>query len=372
MDEAALLTVMPILKRVTFKFSMSRIILDCDLMRFRDSGLYHYCLNLGSYVNKIFKEEGKELVKFYVPPKEAAVFGSPQHVIVEDTTHRFFKPFLWNCKLWHAPFQSGRIVPKSPSIKVLLTIHDLNALHEGKPINEQKESLARTQALINRSSAIVCISEFTKSDVLKNCDVGNKPVYVVHNGTHAVGEPILSASSYHPVLPFLFGMGYVNRKKNFDVLIPLLVNTDLELIIAGRLDEPDYITQMKEHAEQLGVSARLHILGPVSEEEKAWYLKNCKAFVLPSLAEGFGAPVVEAMQFGKPLFLSNRTSLPEIAGDTAFYFHDFEPENMRDVLSRGFEKYQQNGMAEKIIQRSNNFNWTEKAKQYVAIYQSLI
>jgi len=258
MDEAALLTVMPILKRVTFNFSMSRIILDCDLMRFRDSGLYHYCLNLGSYVNKILIREGQEPVRFYVPPQEATAFGSRQHVIVEDTTHRFFKPFLWNCKLWHAPFQSGRIVPRNPSIKVLLTIHDLNPLHEGKPVKEQKESLSRTQALIDRSNAIVCISEFTKSDVLKNCEVGNKPVYVVHNGTHAVGEPVLNSSSYRPQLPFLFGMGYVNRKKNFDVLIPLLVNTDLELVIAGRLDEPDYITQMKQHAERLGVAARLH------------------------------------------------------------------------------------------------------------------
>jgi len=351
---------------------MSKIILDCDLMRFRDSGLYHYCLNLGSYVNKILIREGQEPVRFYVPPQEATAFGSRQHVIVEDTTHRFFKPFLWNCKLWHAPFQSGRIVPRNPSIKVLLTIHDLNPLHEGKPVKEQKESLSRTQALIDRSNAIVCISEFTKSDVLKNCEVGNKPVYVVHNGTHAVGEPVLNSSSYRPQLPFLFGMGYVNRKKNFDVLIPLLVNTDLELVIAGRLDEPDYITQMKQHAERLGVAARLHILGPVSEEEKAWYLKNCKAFVLPSLAEGFGAPVVEAMQFGKPLFLSSRTSLPEIAGDTAFYFHDFEPENMREVVSRGFETYQQNGMAERIIQRGKDFNWNQKAKEYVAIYQSLI
>ena len=363
---------MGILKRKNSDLSMGRIILDCDLMRFRDSGLYHYCLNLGSYVNKIITRQGKDPVNFYVPPKEVDTFGSRRNVIVERKAHRFLQPFLWDCKLWHAPFQSGRILPRNPSIKVLLTIHDLNPLHEGKPINEQKESLSRTQALINRSDAIVCISEFTKGDVLKNCEVGNKPVYVVHNGTHAVGQPILSPSSYQPRRPFLFGMGYVNRKKNFDVLVPLLVDTDFELVIAGRLDEPDYIAQMKNHAEQLGVADRLHILGPVSEEDKAWYFKNCKAFVLPSLAEGFGAPVVEAMQFGKPLFLSNRTSLPEIAGDAAFYFNDFEPEMMRTILFKGLEKYEQNGMAARIIQRGKDFDWNQKAKEYVAIYNSLI
>jgi glycosyltransferase involved in cell wall biosynthesis len=351
---------------------MSKIILDCDLMRFRDSGLYHYCLNLGNYVNKILEEEGKEQMKFYVPPLEIDTFGNRKQVIAEKNFHRFLKPFLFNCKLWHAPFQSGRILPENSSVNVLLTIHDLNALHEGKPIREQKESLARTQKLIDRSNALVCISEFTKSDVLKHCDVGNKPVYVVHNGTHAVGTPMLSSSSYHPQRSFLFGMGYVNRKKNFHVLVPLLTDTDLELIIAGRLDEADYIEGMKQEARELSVDDRVHILGPVSEEEKAWYLKNCKAFVLPSLAEGFGAPVVEAMQFGKPLFLSDRTSLPEIAGDTAFYFHDFEPGNMKKVLMDGFETYQQNGMMNKIKEKSKEFNWRQKAKEYVAIYESLI
>jgi glycosyltransferase involved in cell wall biosynthesis len=351
---------------------MSKIILDCDLMRFRDSGLYHYCLNLGNYVNRIFVQEGMEPMKFYVPPKEVNAFGNPKNVIVEKKMHRFFKPFLLNCKIWHAPFQTGRILPKSSSIKVLLTIHDLNALHEGKPKKEQQESLARTQALIDRSDAIVCISEFTKSDVLKNCHVANKPVYVVHNGTHSVGRPWLNSTSYRPRRPFLFSMGYVNRKKNFDVLVPLLIDSDFELIIAGRLDEPDYVERMKKHARKLSVGDRLHILGPISEEEKAWYFKNCKAFVLPSLAEGFGAPVVEAMQFGKPLFLSDKTSLPEVGGDAAFYFHDFRPENMRKVLKKGFKKYKQNGMAEKIIQRGREFDWNQKAKEYVAIYKSLM
>jgi glycosyltransferase involved in cell wall biosynthesis len=129
---------------------------------------------------------------------------------------------------------------------------------------------------------------------------------------------------------------------------------------------------MKRHARKLSVGDKLHILGPVSEEEKAWYFKNCKAFVLPSLAEGFGAPVVEAMQFGKPLFLSDKTSLPEVGGDAAFYFHDFRPEKMRKVLKKGFKKYKQNGMAEKIIQRGREFDWNQKAKEYVAIYKSLM
>ena len=353
---------------------MSKIILDCDLMRFRDSGLYHYCLNLGSYVNKIFIEEGKKSVKFYVPPQEAGAFGSRRHVIVEDTTHRFFKPFLWNCKLWHAPFQLGRIVPyKNKNIKVVFTIHDLNFMHEGVSEDERQKTQAHIQKQIDRADAIVCISEFTKSDVLKHCNTNNKPVHVIHNGTHSIGHPQLNAKSYRPERKFLFGMGYVNKKKNYHVLIPLLkYNPELELVIAGKLDNQDYINNMKKMATDLGVQDRLKILGPVTEDEKAWYFKNCLAFMHPSLAEGFGAPVVECMQFGRPLFLSSLTSLPEIGGEAAFFFKNFEPEHMQHVFAQGMMKYEEHQMAEKIIRRGRDFDWKVSAAKYAEVYQSLL
>ena len=352
---------------------MGRIILDCDLMRFPNSGLYHYCLNIGHYVNQLLEELGKEHMKFYVPQAEAHTFAK-KDTIVEKPNHKIIKPFLWDCKVWHAPFQLGRILPKkNKSIKVLLTIHDLNFLHEGKSLEEQKNTQAHVQSLINRADAIVCISEFSKSDVMQHCTVGDKPIYAIHNGTHKVGEAKLQAESYKPVKPFLFGMGYVNQKKNYGVLLPLLEqNTELELIVAGRLDDPEYIKNMKQEAEVKGIADRLHILGPVSEGEKAWYLKHCTAFVHPSLAEGFGAPVVEAMLFGKPLFLSNLTSLPEIGGEAAFYFHNFEPEHMQQVFKEGLSKYGQNGMVEKIIARGQQFNWGEKAVEYLEVYQSLM
>jgi glycosyltransferase involved in cell wall biosynthesis len=138
------------------------------------------------------------------------------------------------------------------------------------------------------------------------------------------------------------------------------------------LDEPDYISNMKKEAEVMGVQERLKILGPVSEEDKAWYFRNCMAFALPSLAEGFGAPVVEAMTFGKPIFLSNCTSLPEIGGEVSFYFKSFEPGHMQDVFAKGMLEYQQNGLAKKIIQRGNTFSWEEKAKEYYQVYHSLM
>jgi glycosyltransferase involved in cell wall biosynthesis len=166
-------------------------------------------------------------------------------------------------------------------------------------------------------------------------------------------------------------MGYINRKKNFHTLVPLLQNNCFELVVAGRLDEPDYINKMKLQAEILGVNERLKILGPVPEEDKAWYFRHCEAFLLPSLAEGFGAPVVEAMAFGKPLFLSDRTSLPEIGGNVAFYFKNFEAQHMQSVLNEGLIEYQKNGLAQKIMQRGKEFSWEIKAHEYLNVYRSI-
>jgi glycosyltransferase involved in cell wall biosynthesis len=353
-----------------------KIILDCNLMKYPNSGLYHYCLNLGKSMHSLLENDREAGIAFYVPSAEAKSFGPGySHIVEKKRFWNFFNPFLKNCSVWHAPFQSGRMIPdkkKYPGIKVLLTIHDLNPLHEGRPEVEQLKSLAHTQSLIDQSDAIVCISEFCKMDVLKNCNTGNKPVYVIHNGTHQVHEPGLHIGSYRPSRPFLFGMGYFNRKKNYHVLLPLLQNKDLELVIAGRLDEPEYIEGMKQEAAKTGVNDRLHIVGPVSESEKSWYFQNCLAFVHPSLAEGFGAPVVEVMQFGKPLFLSSLTSLPEIAGDAGFYFSTFDEDHMLEVFYKGMEQYQKNGMADQIKKRGMQFDWQEKAKEYRKVYQSLL
>ncbi|WP_118974539.1 glycosyltransferase family 4 protein [Taibaiella koreensis] len=355
---------------------MHTIILDCDLMKHAHSGLYHYCLNVGLAVNQLLPQMGNLALKMYVPPQQKEAFEGKVNAITERAWHRLWRPFLNSCAVWHAPFQSGRMIPdkkRHPGIKVLLTIHDLNPLHEGKPQEEQQRSLLHTQGLIDQSDAIVCISEFTKSDVLKHCATGNKPVVVIHNGIHRLHAEPSVPQQVSGNRPFLFGMGYVNRKKNFHVLLPLLKhNPGLELVIAGRLDDPDYVSAMKTAAEAMQVSDQLRLTGPVPEAEKSWYLANCLAFVHPSLAEGFGAPVVEAMHFGKPLFLSNRTALTEIGGDIAFYFSSFEETHLQQVFSDGMATFRRLGMGPAVMARGHAFNWQKSAAQYINVYQSLI
>jgi glycosyltransferase involved in cell wall biosynthesis len=119
----------------------------------------------------------------------------------------------------------------------------------------------------------------------------------------------------------------------------------------------------------MGIADRVHFLGIITEKQKLWAYQNCKAFVFPSLSEGFGLPVVEAMSVGKPIFLSNLTSLPEIGGDDAYYFNDFSPENMVKTFQEGMADFEKNPQkSERLRQRAAKFTWKKAAEAYWELY----
>jgi glycosyltransferase involved in cell wall biosynthesis len=351
---------------------MHRIIFDCERMKYPDTGLYHYCRNLGNYLEKNI-DEYKEQLFFYTPPGEQNWSASPANHLTQSPLHKFVLPSLRSFDIWHATYQNTHYMPmRDKKIKVVLSVHDLNFLYDEKKNEAKKRKyLSYLQKLIDRSNAIVCISEFSKKDVLQHCDTGNKPLYVVHNGTNLLSKPELSSQSYKPRKPFLFSIGVINRKKNFHVLLPLLQNNSLELLIAGKYDDDGYLSYMQRRSHELGVTDNVRLLGSISENEKSWYFNNCRAFAFPSISEGFGLPVVEAMSCGKPLFLSSRTALPEIGGDVSFYFNDFHPDHIRKVFYNGMKKYNANGLRERIKERGSHFCWHKSARDYLEIYRSL-
>ena len=151
----------------------------------------------------------------------------------------------------------------------------------------------------------------------------------------------------------------------------LLQGNDYELIIAGSFAEADYVKTIQTAAEQAGAADRVHILTRISEADKAWYYQHCLAYLQPSLAEGFGLPVVEAMQLGKPVFLSRLTSMPEVGGAAAYYFDDFSPASMQQVLAAGLAQHSPERAAAAQAQ-ARQFSWQQAAADYLAIYQELL
>lgn len=353
-------------------FLMKNILFDCERMKYRETGLYHYCLNLGKSLSKL-ADGNREQLSFFYPGKEQHQPAPFQTTIRQHSLHKFLLPSLRRFDVLHCTYQNSDYLPvRNKRIRVVLSIHDLNFMYDEKKTEAKKRKyLEHLQKNIDRSDAIICISAFSRNDVARYCNTGNKPVHTILNGTNQLPEPSLDAGSYKPHKRFMFSIGVIARKKNFHTLLPLLRDNDMELLIAGRPDDREYLYFLLDRAEELGVSDKFKILGMISEHEKSWYFRHCYAFASPSVAEGFCLPVAEAMSAGKPLFLSNRTALPEIGGKVAFYFSDFNSSNMQHVFLDGMRTYDNTNMKEQLKERAASFSWDKAAAQYLEVYRSL-
>ena len=83
-------------------------------------------------------------------------------------------------------------------------------------------------------------------------------------------------------------------------------------------------------------------------------------------------PVIEAMFHGKPVFISDRTSLPEVGGDAAYYFRSFDPDAMQEVFKNGMKDYVENNPVDKIKQQAAKFNWNTCAEEYIDVYKQML
>lgn len=343
------------------------IIIDCEKMKYPNTGLFFFCDMLVKAI--IAENHGVKRLGFYVPGKYEGRWGENFYYKKKNLLDKLLVISPKRCELWHTTFQLAHYVPCNG--KVLLTVHDLNFLYE-KAGNKQKKYIAKLQKLVDRADRIVAISEFTKNDLIRHIDVGEKHIDVIYNGCNVYRGEIRQPDSL-PAKDFIFSVATVLPKKNFHVLPCLLKGTDLELVIAG--NKSDYVNVILEEARKYGVEERVKIVGPIEERVKHWYLKNCKAFVFPSIAEGFGLPVLEAMAYGKPVFLSRHTCLPEIGGDYAYYFNmDFDRELMQVEFKRGLEDYYDDvsRKAEEIKEYANRFSWENTARLYLRIYEEMV
>lgn len=349
---------------------MNSIIFDCERMKYAETGIYYYCLNLGARIRE--RLDPTQQLSFYAPKNTLSALQGT--ALWQSKRHKLFMPSLSGHTVWHSTYQHSDYIPsRCRNIQVLLTVHDLNFMYDEQLSDAKKEKYLRElQKRIDRADAIVCVSEYSRKDVLAFCLTGAKPVYVIHNGTNALESPLLNEASFKPARPFLFSIGAIRRKKNFHALLPLVKqNRHLDLVIAGKPEDAEYLHDLEHMAREEGVRERLHLLGKISEGEKSWYYHNCKAFVLASLAEGFGLPLVEAMSVGKPVFLSNKTALPEIGSNAAFYFSDFSEACMQDSFIRGMHQYDIHNMTDMIKKHAESFSWENAADEYIKLYQHL-
>lgn len=353
------------------KAAPKQIVFDCERMKYPHTGLYQFCLQLGQALKKT--PSGEQLC-FYAPPSVGRIFGEQSCYLPQRAVHKFFFPSTKNVALWHCAHQSSDYFPHGKRLKKVLTIHDLNYLHdERKSDSKKKKFLAGVQRKIDESDHLVFISHFTRNDVEKHLDLTGKQTAVIYNGCTIKELSSLTPPALVPPKPFLFTLGTITDKKNFHVLPRLLPGNDFLLVIAGITQSESYKEKIVAEARQLGVADRVIFTGPVWENDKQWYLKHCTAFVFPSIAEGFGLPVLEAMYFEKPVLLSTATSLPEIGGDLADYFPSFEAKQMQATLQKSLHDFKTDPAKKDALKaRALSFSWDEAAAKYHQLYDQLV
>ncbi|WP_183565306.1 glycosyltransferase family 4 protein [Mucilaginibacter sp. SP1R1] len=338
-------------------------------MRYPNTGLYYFGKSLGKAL--IEENDPRFNLNYFLYDTATTEFdGDGVKKIYLEKYHKLFFFNRHRIKLFHFTDQFSRLSPKKVSGKKILTIHDINQKHENTSAKALKHYLGKLGDRIYSCDRIVAISNFAASDILGYFpDVADR-LSVIYNGADKLELKSGHEPAYEPQKPFLFTIGIVAAKKNFHVLPALLANNDLELIISG-ITSP-YQDTIMEEAKKYGCVDRVKLTGPVSDDDKTWYYKNCEAFVFPSIAEGFGLPVIEAMHFGKPVFISTRTSLPEIGGDAAYYFNSFDGEDMQQVFQNGMQHFNEHNMAAKVMAHASKYNWGNTARQYLQLYQDCI
>jgi glycosyltransferase involved in cell wall biosynthesis len=343
-----------------------KVLVEMEKLHNTNSGLGQFCLGLGQAL--AVQNKNKDL-HFLVPENKKGIFGNNAiYVLLKN-----YFSFLWNkpkgFDVWHCTHQESKYLPRK--CKLILTIHDLNFLYKYKGL-KKKLKLNALQRKVNRASAIVAISQFTANEIRQHLQIDEKKLHVIYNGVSLKSTSIVEQPPFLHNQKYLFSIGIINPKKNFHVLLPLLqYKPDLKLVIAGN-DSHAYVQEIKEKALSLGVLSQLHFIGTVSDELKYTLYKDCYAFVFPSLSEGFGLPVIEAMLLGKPVFLSKLTCLPEIGGSEAFYWDNFEGNYMRKFFEKGMEVYESEPeKVERIKQHAIQFSWEKAAKAYLDLYEKI-
>jgi glycosyltransferase involved in cell wall biosynthesis len=275
-------------------------------------------------------------------------------------------------------------VPPPTRKPVVMTVHDLafRRFPETAP-HATRRWLARLERYLPSAARIIAVSECTKQDLVELYGVTEERVAVIPHGVdHSVFRPV-SGERVERVRhrlgvdgPYVLSLGGIEPRKNLPNLIRafagLDAGPDLRLVLAGSGVpwNPEGPTMLREALEELPPAARRRIVlaGYVPAEDRVALLSGAQALVYPSLYEGFGLPILEAMACGTPVVTSNVSAMPEVAGGAA------ELVDPRDVhsIAAGIDRVvRRDDLRQRLraagLERAAAFDWDETARRTAAI-----
>jgi len=283
----------------------------------------------------------------------------------------------------HFPLHSLSLLFKvKPTI---LTIHDLTEYrlknyYSKSRILYRKAMLPISSKLADR---IIAVSEYTKEEIIRIFKIRPQKILVIYNAANSRYKPINKAQckeflrkKYKIDSPFILYVGQIQHpNKNIVRLLHAFskIKSDFrvknKLVLVGKSHPSANIVY--QTVDELHLNKDLFFTGYIPDEDLPYFYNAASLFVYPSLYEGFGIPVTEAMACGCPVIASDTSSLPEVAGDAGILI---DPKNIDEIAKAIIEVLNNSIKREKMVQKGfkqiKKFSWEDSAKKYIEMYES--
>jgi glycosyltransferase involved in cell wall biosynthesis len=274
--------------------------------------------------------------------------------------------------------------PYIVTVHDLIRLRDMNQASQRIPLIRRPSSRDRMlyrldHQAIRRAAALIATSEATRGDLIRLLGIAPERVTVIHNG--------IDQQRFHPTekmvarKPYILFVGVEHPRKNLISLLhafrrlkeePRFQNLRLIKVGAPGYRGKAFRQQTLSAITELGLRDEVELVGPVEGEKLASYYSGAECLVMPSLAEGFGLPVIEAMACGCPVIVSDRDSLPEIAANAATVTGpDAEAiaEALRNLI--GNQRVRED-LRRRGLQHAGQFTWAAAAARTRAVYRAVL
>ncbi|MDQ3149741.1 MAG: glycosyltransferase family 4 protein, partial [Chloroflexota bacterium] len=236
---------------------------------------------------------------------------------------------------------------------------------------------------MRRAERVLCVSQSTADDVHERFRIGRERLAVAHNGVSARFHPVPAAAAREQIRealniegPYALFVGKLEPRKNVMRLLEAFsrfrrdTGSETKLLLAG--NRTAVTPKIDALIDRLGLRDSVLRPGYVSSDLLAPLYSGARMFLLPSLWEGFGIPIVEAMACGTPVLTSNVTCLPEIAGDAAVIVDPESPDSIAEGIARldGSEDLRRR-LGASGLQRARLFTWDNSARRTLAVYEEM-
>ncbi|MFA5059063.1 MAG: glycosyltransferase family 1 protein [Candidatus Omnitrophota bacterium] len=277
-------------------------------------------------------------------------------------------------KIWHSTYYT---LPHSWRGPVAVTAADMiHELFPGLFKGHMNEQFCRRKRLcMERADAVICISETTRQDVIKLCNVKKELTFVVPLAGSEIFKPLNSeviSAELKTKKPFLLYIGSRVHYKNFDTFIKTYarwsLRNDIDLLLVGPALSEDEKMQHKK----MGILDKVELLSGIDDAKLCQIYNRAVALVYPSLYEGFGIPLLEAMACGCPIVASSIPSNIEIAGDIPIFFSPNDEDELIRSLGKAVSESRKSSRIQDGFDRAKLFSWDMTAQKTLDIYKKLL